>query len=68
MRDAEWAVLAPQLPPPARTGRPWLWSQRTMLDGILYVLRAGCACRHLPSYLPPWGMLYCKLSSEPTYR
>ncbi|BAR47048.1 transposase IS4 family protein [Methylobacterium aquaticum] len=45
-------MLAPLLPAPARTGRSWLWSQRAVLDGILYVLRTGCAWRDLPR-LPP---------------
>ncbi|GJD58426.1 hypothetical protein MTDSW087_02416 [Methylobacterium dankookense] len=58
LSDAEWAVLAPLLPAPARTGRPWLWSQRAVLDGILYVLRTGCAWRHLPLDFPPWGTVY----------
>jgi transposase len=46
--NAEWAAVAPLLPAPARTSCPWLWSQRAMLDGILYVLRTGCAWRLLP--------------------
>lgn len=58
LSDAEWAVLAPLLPAPARTGRPWLWSQRAVLDGILYVLRTGCAWRHLPLDFPPWGTVH----------
>ena len=32
LTDAESAVLAPPLPAPARTGRPWLTSQRAVLD------------------------------------
>ena len=58
LSDAEWAVLAPLLPTPCRTGRPWRWPLRAVLDGILSVLRAGCAWRHLPHEFPPWGTVH----------
>src|SRR4051812_39424286 len=58
LNDAEWAVLAPLLPAPSSTGRPWRWPLRSLLDGILYVLRTGCAWRHLPLDFPPWGTLH----------
>ncbi|TXN60079.1 transposase, partial [Methylobacterium sp. WL6] len=47
LSDAEWAVLAPLLPAPSSTGRPWRRPLRAVFDGILYVLRTGCAWRHL---------------------
>jgi transposase len=28
---------------------------RVVFDGILYVLRTGCAWRHLPRDFPPWA-------------
>jgi transposase len=31
---------------------------RAVLDGILYVLHAGCAWRHLPHEFPPWGTVH----------
>ncbi len=43
LTDAEWAILEPYLPPPARTGRPREWPMREILNGIFYVLRGGCA-------------------------
>jgi transposase len=43
LTDAEWALVAPFLPVPARTGRPRRWPMRSILDAILYVLRTGCA-------------------------
>ena len=58
LNDAEWAVLAPLLPSPSTTGRPWRWPLRAVLDGILYVLRTGCAWRHLPLDLPPWSTVH----------
>ena len=38
----------------AAIGRPHRWPMRTVLDAILYVLRTGCAWRHLPRDFTPW--------------
>jgi putative transposase len=53
LTDAEWLVLEPLLPPRSRLGRPAKWSQRSILDGVLYVLRSGLPWRMLPRDLPP---------------
>jgi transposase/quinol monooxygenase YgiN len=45
--DAEWERIRPLIPPGRLGGRPRLDDRRT-LDGILYVLRTGCAWRELP--------------------
>ena len=58
LTEAEWALIEPLLPAPAATGRPWRWPLRQVLDGILYVLRTGCAWRHLPRDFPPWGSVH----------
>ena len=42
MTDAEWAVIEPYLPAPRRTGRPRVWPMREIVNGIFYVMRAGC--------------------------
>jgi transposase len=34
LSDAEWALLAPLLPPPKRAGRPRKWSDRLIADAI----------------------------------
>ncbi|WP_328805816.1 transposase, partial [Sabulicella rubraurantiaca] len=52
--NAEWPLVAPFLPPPAPFGRLRRWPMRAVLDGILSVLRTGCAWRHLPRDFPPW--------------
>jgi transposase len=31
---------------------------RHLFDAILYVLRTGCAWRHLPLDFPPWGTVH----------
>ncbi len=47
LTDAEWEIIAPFMPPPAKTGRPREWSMREIMSAIFYVLRAGCAWRML---------------------
>ena len=58
LTDAEWSVVAPFLPDPARTGRPRRWPMRAVMDAILYVLRTGGAWRHLPREFPPWPSVH----------
>jgi transposase len=55
LTDSEWRVIAPHLPKPCATGRPREWPMREILNGIFYVVRAGCMWRLLPNDLPPWG-------------
>ena len=43
LTDAEWRVIAPHLPKPYATGRPREWPMREIVNGIFYVMRAGCA-------------------------
>jgi transposase len=31
---------------------------REIVDGIFYVMRAGCPWRLLPSDFPPWSTIY----------
>jgi putative transposase len=54
LTDAEWQIAEAFLPGPAPCGRPRRWPMRVLLDGVLYVLRTGCAWRHLPRDFPPW--------------
>jgi transposase len=58
LTDAEWAIVAPFLPAPARTVRPRRWRPRATLDAILHVLRTGGAWRHLPRERPPWPTVH----------
>lgn len=58
LSDAEWAIIAPFMPPPARTGRPRLWPMREIVNAIFYVLRSGCAWRLLPKDFPPMTTVY----------
>ena len=58
LTDAEWTLIAPFMPLPARTGRPRVWTMREIMNAIFYVLRAGCAWRLLPRDFPPMTTVY----------
>ena len=55
LTDAHWRRLAPLLPPERpRTGRPNR-NHRTILNGILWILRTGAPWRDLPERYGPVG-------------
>ncbi len=60
LTDDQWARLAPVLPlqRPA-TGRP-AKDHRTVLNGILWVLRTGAPWRDLPERYGPWQTVYSR--------
>jgi putative transposase len=60
LSDAEWALLAPLLPPAKPTGRPRKWPDRLVADAVFYVLRSGCAWRMLPREFPPWPTVFSR--------
>lgn len=57
LSDAEWAILEPFFAPHA-TGRPRVRPIRDVLDGLFYILRAGCSWRLLPHKYPLWSSVY----------
>jgi putative transposase len=58
LTDEEWQILKPLLPPDKLGGRPRKYPMREVLNGIQYVLRAGCAWRLMPHDLPHWQTAY----------
>src|SRR4051794_16541620 len=46
------------LPPAKPGGRPRSVDLREVLNGILYIVRGGCAWRMMPHDLPPWSTCY----------
>lgn len=58
LSNAEWHRLARLVPGPQPGGRPLKYARRAILNAILYLVRAGCSWRMLPSDLPPWGIVY----------
>lgn len=59
--DVVWRRLAGVLPPAKRTGRPYTYDRRVVLDAIVYVMQVGCAWRDLPPEFPPWQTVYAQL-------
>jgi putative transposase len=58
LTDREWAILEPLMPPPCEEGVERKYEWREILNGIFYVLRAGCAWRMMPHDLPDWQSVY----------
>lgn len=52
LTDAEWALVAPLIPPAKRGGRPRSIDVREVLNAIFYVLWTGCQWKALPRDLP----------------
>jgi len=59
LTDEQWARLEPLLPQPHRTGRP-AHDHRTMLNGILWIVRSGAPWRDLPTDYGPWATVYSR--------
>jgi len=58
--DAEWARLAPLLPPQRpRVGRPSK-DHRAVVNGILWKLATGAPWRDLPERYGPWQSVYTR--------
>ena len=58
LKEQEWKMLEPLSPPPSGRGRPQEWPLQEIINGIFYILRAGCAWRLMPHDLPPWPSVY----------
>lgn len=62
MTDAQWALIAPLLPPPGNTagrgGRGEKWPRRLILDAIFYLVRGGIAWAALPRDFPPYKTVF----------
>ena len=71
LTDGQWELIAPLIPPAAPGGRPRSADMREVVNGILYVLRAGCAWRHVPHDLPDWHTCwhyFDRFSADGTWR
>jgi transposase len=53
LKDDEWALVAPFMPPPRRIGRPREVDLREVVNAILYLASSGCQWRLLPKDFPP---------------
>ena len=53
LTDAEWALIAPLVPPAKRGGNKRTVDVREVVNGVMYVLSTGCQWAALPRDLPP---------------
>lgn len=53
LRDGEWALIAPFMPPAKKIGRPRTTNLRDVVDAVLYMATTGCQWAQLPKDFPP---------------
>jgi transposase len=53
LTDAEWAIIAPLIPPAKRGGNKRTVVMRDVVNGLMYILSTGCQWASLPKDLPP---------------
>ena len=62
LTDEEWEYIQSLVPAPkcgkGKRGRPLKLDRRTLVNGIFYVVRSGCAWRLLPRDFGPWQTVY----------
>jgi putative transposase len=58
LRDEEWRILEPLIPPAKEEGRERKYEMREIINGIRYIQRGGCAWRMMPHDLPHWEAVY----------
>lgn len=57
LTDEQWKLICDLFPAPKRTGRP-LRDRRSIMDGILWILRTGSPWRDLPNDFGPWATVW----------
>ena len=58
LKDEEFALVEPLIPPAKRGGRRRGVDIREILNGLLYVLSTGCQWAAMPKDLPPKSTVY----------
>ncbi|MCP3965670.1 MAG: IS5 family transposase [Lentisphaerae bacterium] len=58
LTDKEWCVIYRYFPRSKKQGRPMEHLKKMIVNGILYILRAGCAWELLPNDFPPSKTVY----------
>jgi transposase len=52
LKDAEWTLIEPLLPPAKPGGRPRNTNMRALINAIFYLLQSGCQWNMLPREFP----------------
>ena len=58
LTDKQWGVIESLIPHGKLKGRPRTVDMREIINGVLYINRAGCSWRSMPHDLPPWGTVW----------
>ncbi len=58
LTDKEWSIIYRYFPRTRKQGRPPEHLKRAIVNGILYIVRGGCAWRLLPNDFPPAKTVY----------
>jgi putative transposase len=62
LTDEEYGYISKLVPAvqsgTPKGGRPCEYERREIVNGILYVVRSGCAWRLMPHDLPPWNLTF----------
>lgn len=58
LNNLEWTLVQAYFPKRQKIGRPRKHSFRWLLNGIFYILRAGCSWKMMPKEFPPWKTVY----------
>jgi putative transposase len=58
LTDAQWARIAPLIPPAKPGGHPRTVNLRAVVNAIFYLNKTGCQWRALPHDLPNWSTVH----------
>jgi len=58
LTDTQWDLIKNMIPKEQKRGRPLEHTRRSIVNAILYIVRAGCAWRLLPKDFAPWQTVY----------
>ena len=58
LTDAEWALVAPLIPPAKHGGAHRTVEVREVINGLMYILSTSCQWRAIPKDLPPRSTVY----------
>jgi transposase len=58
LTDEQWEIIKTLIPEAKSGGRPRTVDMREVINGIFYILVAGCAWYLMPHDLPKWKTVY----------